>query len=250
MYFKKGVCKLIEEIRAIDIVKSFNSRFILKCNLTLSAGLIYVLIGPNGSGKSTLMRILSLIERPDAGTVIYKGQREYINPFSQIEVRRRVVLVSTRPVVFKESLIKNVLYGLHIRGINKGYAIEKAEEALNRVGLYGLRHEYAPGLSSGEKQRLSLARAIAIEPDVLMLDEPTVNLDPENTEIIERVILSMKREDRIVLFVTHNLFQAKKIAEYVIFIKDGMIKEHGIKDSFFKNPETIEARKFIKGEIY
>jgi tungstate transport system ATP-binding protein len=241
---------MIKEIEARGILRRFNQRFELSCSLTLRAGYIHVLIGPNGSGKSTLLRMLSLIEMPDSGTVIFRAEREYVNPYSDITLRRRVVLVSTRPVVFRESLLKNVLYGLRLRGIKNRDALLRAEDALRRVGLYEMKEEPATGLSSGEKQRLSLARAVAIDPDVLMLDEPTVNLDPENTEVIERTILSMKNPDRTILFVTHNLFQARKLADRVIFIRDGRILEHGTKQSFFSNPETDEARRFIQGELY
>jgi len=241
---------LIEQIEARGIVKSFNERFRLECSLSLEAGCVHVLIGPNGSGKSTLMRILALIERPDSGTLIYRGKRQYVDPFSEIELRRRVVLVSTRPVVFRESVLENVLYGLRIRKVARAEALRKAEDALKRVGLYEMRNESATGLSSGEKQRLSLARAIAVEPDVLMLDEPTVNLDPENTEVIEQVIFSLKNPQRIILFVTHNLFQARKIAENVIFIKDGRVLEQGLKERFFTRPLTGEASRFIRGELY
>ena len=241
---------MIEQIEARGILKGFNDRFRLECSLSLEAGCVHVLIGPNGSGKSTLMRILSLIERPDSGTLIYRGKRQYVDPFSEIELRRRVVLVNTRPVVFRESVLENVLYGLKIRKVSRREALRRAEHALKRVGLYEMRNESATGLSSGEKQRLSLARAIAVEPDVLMLDEPTVNLDPENIGVIEQVILSLKKPERIILFVTHNLFQARKLADQVIFISNGTILEQSSKDRFFVSPETEEARRFIRGELY
>ncbi len=243
---------LIKEIVARDIVRTFNSRFTLRCSIELESGQTHALLGPNGSGKSTLLRILSLLERPQQGEVVYRDENEdHINPFSDLALRRRVTLVNTRPVVFRESVLKNVTYGLRIRGIGRGKSMERAMEALRSVGLEHLKNQPAPLLSSGEKQRLSLARAIAIDPDVLMLDEPTVNLDPENTGIIEQAIMALhEKGQRLILFVTHNLFQARKLADKVFFIHNGRIIEQNSRERFFSSPETELARRFLRGEIY
>lgn len=243
---------MIKEIQVKEITRRFNNRFTLSCSLSLKAGKTYVLMGPNGSGKSTLLKMIALIERPDSGDIIYNiSSDEALNPFSDIELRRRVVLVSTKPVVFKESVMRNVIYGLRIRGIGRKDAELRAEKALERVKLLNMKDQMATVLSSGEKQRMSLARAIAIDPDVLMLDEPTVNLDPENTRIIEESITGLhSKGDRIILFVTHNIFQAKKLADEVIFMYNGRVIEQGKKDDFFNLPRTEVARKYLKGEIY
>ncbi len=243
---------MIKEIIAKDILRSFDSRFSLRCSIGLQSGQTHALLGPNGSGKSTLLRVLSLLERPQQGELIYRDeQKNYLNPFSDLALRRRVTLVNTRPVVFRESVLKNVTYGLRIRGIGKKQCKERATMALRLVRLEHLKDQPAPLLSSGEKQRLSLARAIAIDPDVLMLDEPTVNLDPENTEIIEEAIKALhERGDRLILFVTHNLFQARKLADQVFFIHNGRIIEQNSRERFFSAPETELARRFLRGEIY
>ncbi|RME69263.1 MAG: phosphate ABC transporter ATP-binding protein [Nitrospirae bacterium] len=242
---------MVKEIEAKDVVRKYNKRFTLSVSLKLQAGLIYVLLGPNGSGKSTLLRILSLLERPDEGEVILRTDREHINPFSSIELRRKIVLVGTHPVVFNSSVLDNVTYGLRIRGIDKKEAINRAEKALEAVKLLELSRQKATTLSSGQKQRLCLARAIAIEPDVLFLDEPTVNLDPVNTKIIEETILQFNKcSDKIVLFVTHNIFQARALADKIIFMEGGRIYETGTREEFFTAPKTDKAREFVEGKIY
>jgi tungstate transport system ATP-binding protein len=251
MCFRKRVVSLVREVEAKDVVRTFNDRFTLDCSFKIRAGKTYVLMGPNGSGKSTLLKIMALLEMPDRGTIIYRAEKEYINPFSELGLRRRVVLVSTNPVVFRERVIDNVTYGLRLRGFKKAEAEGKALEALERVGLVHLKDEKATVLSSGERQRLSLARALAIGPDVLLLDEPTVNLDPENTETIERTISSLpNKTERIILFVTHNIFQARRLSDEVVFMYNGRILEQKPKEEFFSSPSTELARKFIEGEIY
>lgn len=242
---------MINRIECKDIQRSYNNRFSLRCSLLLKKGRIYTLMGPNGSGKSSLMRILALLEKPDGGTIVFSNSERRVNPFSDIRLRRRIVLVSTHPVVFRESVMDNVLYGLKLRGVPGSEARRRAEEALDMVELGKLSDEMAPVLSSGEKQRLSLARAVAISPDVLLLDEPTVNLDPENRSIIEKVILSLnKQRDRIILLVTHDIFQAKRLSEEVLFMYDGEITEQTSGGEFFIRPRTEPARGFLTGEIY
>ncbi|RMG05408.1 MAG: ATP-binding cassette domain-containing protein [Nitrospirae bacterium] len=242
---------MINRIECKDLQRSYNSRFSLRCSFSLKKGIIYTLMGPNGSGKSTLMRMLALLERPDDGTITFSNDERRVNPFTDIALRRRIVLVGTHPVVFRESVMANVLYGLKLRGVSRGEARRRAEEALGMVGLGKLSDEMATVLSSGERQRLSLARAIAISPDVLLLDEPTVNLDPENRSIIERVILSLSEQrDRIILLVTHDIFQAKRLSEEVLFMFDGEITEQTRGEEFFALPKTDPARRFLTGEIY
>ncbi len=242
---------MLREIEAIDLVRKYSGRFTLRVSLKLETGPVYVLLGPNGSGKSTLLRVLSLLERPDSGMVVLRNGGQHLNPFSDIRLRRRIVLVGTHPVVFNTTVIDNVLYGLRLRGMNKTRAMERAEEALALVGLLDKKDHRAVLLSSGQKQRLCLARAIAIEPDVLFLDEPTVNLDPANTKIIEDAIRRFNQEgQRIVLFVTHNIFQARKLGRRIVFMNDGRVLEVGEKEEFFRQPKTLEAKKFIEGNIY
>jgi|Deesub1362A_J573_1020465.scaffolds.fasta_scaffold33199_1 tungstate transport system ATP-binding protein len=243
---------MIEEIRAIDIRKSYNGIFTLYCSLTLSAGPVYALLGPNGSGKSTLLKILALLDRPHSGNIhVRENTTLYVDPFDSLELRRKFLLVPTKTVLFNDTVFNNVAYGLKIRKMKKRTIKQKTEEALEKVNLLHLAYTKAYKLSSGEAQRLSVARAIALKPDVLLLDEPTVSLDPENTSIIEQIILDFAREShRIILLVTHNIFQAKRLSEEVIFIYKGEILEQASTGEFFKNPKTDIASKFIAGEVY
>jgi len=242
---------LIKEIEIKEVVKAFNNRFELNCSFNVRSEKIYVLMGPNGSGKSTLLRILALLERPDRGSIVYKAEKVYVNPFSELAFRRRIVLVSTTAMVFNDTVLGNVIYGLKIRGLTKREAKKKALVALERVGLEQFKDENATVLSSGQRQRLSLARALAIEPEILLLDEPTTNLDPENTKIIENAIISLSKNTKmLIVFVTHNIFQAKRLSDEVIFMYNGKVLEQSSRDDFFSEPKTEIAMRFITGQLY
>jgi tungstate transport system ATP-binding protein len=180
---------MIGRLEALDIKKQFNSRFRLSCSLAIEKGPLYTIVGPNGSGKSTLLRMLALIEPPDSGKIIYYDDGTSLlnlNPCRSIEVRRKAVLVPTRAALFNESVFDNAAYGLRLRGFSRDAIRDPVMESLKEVRLAGRENSHAFELSSGEAQRLALARALAIDPEVLLLDEPTASLDVENTEIIKQ----------------------------------------------------------------
>lgn len=206
---------------ASNIFKSYKGIPVLvDCSFSFSPSGVYVLMGPNGSGKSTLLRICALIEDPDKGNVSYLSGSEILK--NDIELRRRITLVLPTVGVFKTSVFKNVAYGLRIRGIKE--VEEKVKKALEFAGLSHKKSQNALTLSSGETQRLGIARAIVVEPEILFLDEPTASVDQKNTEIIEDIILSVKNNGRsTVVITTHDREQAKRLADCLMIMKDGKI---------------------------
>ncbi|MBF0564472.1 MAG: ATP-binding cassette domain-containing protein [Nitrospirae bacterium] len=182
----------------------------------------YVFMGPNGSGKSTLLRVAALLERQDEGSVGYHSGAETLK--ADIALIRRITLVLPKVGVFNSSAFENVAYGLRIRGVGRKEIKEKAEKALDSLGLLHKRNQRAALLSSGEQQRLGLARALAIEPEVLFLDEPTASVDEKNTRIIEDLLVSIRKEaNRVVVIATHDKEQAAKQADRLLYLKDGRI---------------------------
>jgi len=243
---------MIEKIEVHNIIKRYNSSFTLECSLEIQKGVLYVIIGPNGSGKSTLLKIISLNDKPDGGTVnYYNGESLLPGPFNNISLRRKAALVPTRAAIFNETVYDNTAYGLKLRKVGKNEVRERVTQALHAVGLLGKSGSGADELSSGEAQRLALARALALQTDALFLDEPTASLDPDNAKIIEDIISSkVKNSGAITVMVTHNLNQAKALADNVIFMYKGKIIEMSDAASFFKGPSTELAQKFVFGEIY
>lgn len=243
---------MIVRLEALDIKKRFNSRFELSCSLNIEKGPLYTIVGPNGSGKSTLLGILSLIEMPDSGKVNYYDDNTPIsNPWDRIDIRRKAVLVPTRAALFNESVFSNAAYGLRLRGFRRDGMRERVFDALKAVQLEERAKCNALELSSGEAQRLALARALVINPDILFLDEPTASLDPDNSRIVEEIISGWRRKsNKIVVIVTHSLHQAKALSDIVVFMYKGEIIENSPVDSFFDKPSTDLAQKFINGEVY
>jgi len=204
-----------------DLHVSIEGKQILKgVNLKVSQGEIHAIMGPNGSGKSTFLRLCALLETPDDGEVIYSDGAHILE--QDIALRRMITLVLPRVGVFNTTVVKNVSYGLRIRGVKAGETEEKALQALEFVKLADKKGRNALTLSSGETQRLGIARAVVIEPAVLFLDEPTASVDQKNTEIIEEIILKMKKEGgSAVVITTHDPGQAGRLADYMLVMSEG-----------------------------
>lgn len=182
----------------------------------------YVLMGANGSGKSTFLRICALLEQQDSGEIIYLDNGTPL--IQDILLKRRITLVLPRTGVFNTTVYKNVAYGLKIRGLSQSAIEQKANDVLAFVGLGRKKNQHARTLSSGETQRLGIARALAIDPEVLFLDEPTASLDQENTEIIEAIIKKMNKDSRsLVIMTTHDLDQARRLADRLLVIREGRL---------------------------
>ena len=205
------------------IVKSYNGKAILQgCSFGFENGRTYALLGPNGSGKSTFLRIAALLEPPDAGEVRYRDHGVALP--HDLALRRRITLLLPRIGVFNTSVFHNVAYGLKIRGRSRQEVEDRVNDVLVRVGLVHKRRQNGLDLSSGETRRLGIARALAIEPEVCCLDEPTANLDPKNSDIIEEIIFSMKTAGKsTIIVVTHDSAQAHRLGDHLLVMENGRI---------------------------
>jgi len=214
------------KLQVSHVFKSYNGEHILKdCSYTFDHLATYVLMGPNGCGKSTFMRICALIEEPDRGEITYLSGGVSLQ--KDIALRRRITLVLPRIGVFNTSVFKNVAYGLQVRGLPRDAIRNKVVEALDMVGLGHKKNQNALTLSSGETQRLGIARAMVIEPEILFLDEPTASIDRKNSEIIEEIIQRMKKDGRsAVVITTHDMTQAERLADVLMVMDEGKIKEN------------------------
>ena len=205
-------------------------------DVAFEAGTRTVILGPNGAGKSLLLRICHGLIAPSAGRVIWAGAG-------------RQAMVFQRPVMLRRSALRNITYALSLAGVPTAQRDVRAMEALDRVGLAGLAHRAARVLSGGEQQRLALARAWALSPQVLFLDEPTANLDPGATRQIEAVIDEFHAAGTKIIMTTHSLGQARRMGDDVMFIHQGRVAERAPVKTFFGAPASEEARSFIKGEM-
>ncbi|MDI6852076.1 MAG: ATP-binding cassette domain-containing protein [Deltaproteobacteria bacterium] len=195
------------------------------CSFTFEPGGTYVIMGPNGCGKSTLLRIAALLEKPDQGEVKFLNGGNPIEP--DINLKRRLTMVFPRVGVFNTTVAKNVAYGLQIRGVAKSEMQARVDSALELVRLTHKRTQRALTLSSGETMRLGLARGLAIEPDILFLDEPTTSIDVANTKIIEQVLRRISQDKKLTLIiVTHDAAQAARFSGRLLFMRDGNLVDH------------------------
>jgi len=225
-----------------NIYKSYDGKPVLKdCSFSFDRSGTYVLIGPNGSGKSTFFRICGLLEDPDEGEVNYFSGVHILK--RDIELRRRITLLLPKVGIFNTTVFKNAAYGLRIRGTKGPKIKEKVDKALEFVGLIHKKNQNALTLSSGETQRLGIARAMVIEPEIFFLDEPVASVDQENTEIIEDIILKMKKEERsIVVIATHDMAQAKRLADRLLLMKDGKITSSSLSSCSIFSEELLESK--------
>jgi tungstate transport system ATP-binding protein len=212
-----------------------------RVSITFSVGLPTVLIGPNGSGKTTLLRTAMGLIAPSSGQVTWGG-REAVPP-----VKRAIVF--QRPAMLRRSALGNLRYALAAAGVPRAARSERAAELLALVGLSGLEHRPARQLSGGEQQRLALARALAREPDLLFLDEPTASLDPGATKAIEDLVRTISARGVKVVMSTHDLGEARRIGGEIALMHRGRMVECAPADTFFNSPRTEEARRFISGEL-
>jgi tungstate transport system ATP-binding protein len=221
-----------------DVSVTVRSLIILdRLSLTITAGPPTVLIGPNGSGKTTLLKVIMGLLSPNDGRVIYDGRNK-----SQPD---RAAIVFQRPVMLRRSAGANIRYAL----AREQRTDRRVGELLAQVGLSGLEHRPARQLSGGEQQRLALARALACEPELLLLDEPAASLDPAATKAIEDIVRTVSARGTKVIMSTHDLGQAKRLAGDIILLHRGRLVEYGPAADFFAAPRTAAAKAFITGEL-
>jgi len=227
---------------------TYGERTVLSiASLHVAEGELLTLVGPSGAGKSTLLRLFNFLEGPAAGQICYRGAPYGVKTLP-MDIRRRIATVFQRPMLLDMSVRRNVGYGLRLRGERDGRAQEDA--ALAAVGLSALADARARTLSGGEAQRVALARALVLEPEVLLLDEPTANLDPANVRLIEQIIATANRErGTTIVLVTHNVWQARRLAQRVAFLYDGELLEVAPAPDFFDHPQHPQTAAFLSGEL-
>ena len=209
--------------------------------LTLASGAPTVLIGPNGSGKSTLLRAAMGLIAPSRGRITWGG-RENVPPLKR-------AIVFQRPAMLRRSAAANIRFALHAAGIARAQQARRTDELLELVGLRHLADRAARRLSGGEQQRLALARALARDPAVLFLDEPTASLDPTATMAVEDIIRAVSARNIKVVMATHDLGEARRLGGDIVMLHRGRIVETGTAASFLDAPQTAEARTFLAGEL-
>jgi len=237
----------IYEVR--DVKKVYHDRCVLDVeHLDIHRGEILALVGPSGAGKSTLLRLLNFLEPLTSGQIRFLDAEFDASHPVPLDLRRRVTTVFQRPVLLNGSVFANVRYGLRLRGQRD--SAKRVEAALQRVGLNELARQRARTLSGGEAQRVSLARTMVLQPDVLLLDEPTANLDPYNVGLIEGIVRSLNQEQGTTLvLVTHNVFQARRLAHRVALLLEGKVVEVDDVHSFFESPRDPRVAAFARGEM-
>jgi molybdopterin-binding protein len=242
-----------------NITKTYGDKTALaNVNLQVREGEILALLGPNGSGKTTILKILALIESPTTGELQFLG--ETVTAKNMEKNRMLTSLVFQKTTVFTTSVYNNVAYGLKIRKIPREKRKHEVKEALKLVKLEGFENRPAKKLSGGEQQRVAIARALVLKTKLLLLDEPTANLDPKNSQILEEVITTVNRETKTtIVMATHNMFQARLFPHRIALVNDGRISEIGKPEevfgrlskslvSFVAVDNTFKGNAFASGE--
>jgi tungstate transport system ATP-binding protein len=209
--------------------------------LAIHAGPPTLIVGPNGAGKSVLLRLLHGLLAPTAGRVSWAGQGR--------DPARHQTMVFQRPVLLRRSVLANALYPLRLAGLARAERERRAREGLALVGLSGLADRPARRLSGGEQQRLALARAAALHPEVLFLDEPCASLDPAATRAVEEIVVALAARGTKIVMTTHDLAQARRLAGDVVFLHRGRVREHAPATAFFAAPAMPETAAFLRGEL-
>lgn len=238
------------EINGLD--KSFGEQRVLRnINLEVERGEIFAIMGPSGAGKTTLLRILNLLEKPDTGSITLDGDTiNGVQRNGRTATRQRISMVFQSPALFNDTVYNNVAYSLRVRRMDKHAIESKVSQSLALVGLEGYENRWAKTLSGGEEQRIAFARAVVFEPDLLLLDEPTANLDPANVAKIEEVIRTINRElNTTIIIATHHMNQVRRLADRVGMLLGGELIETGRREVVFGGAADERTRAFIEGEM-
>ena len=207
-------------------------------NFSINSDDVTVIMGPNGAGKSIFLKILNGILTPTSGCITWNHKKQFSDTLNT------QAFVFQKPILLRRSVIANLDYIDSVLGYKKKISKDRLLEI---VQLKKQKNQPARMLSLGEQQRLSLIRSLMLRPNLLLLDEPTANLDPASTKIIEDIILNLKMMGIKIIFVTHNILQAKRIADEIIFLNEGKMVEHLGKQEFFSNSKSIEVQNYLNG---
>ena len=241
-----------------NIHKSYGKLQVLKgVNLSAETGQIITIIGSSGSGKSTLLRCINQLEKIDSGELYFNGKvivnDELINKPSKsktsiYDLRKKVSMVFQQFNLWSHmTVLQNVTEApISVVKMKRSEAVDRATEVLNRVGLADKLHEYPANLSGGQQQRAAIARALAMQPEIILFDEPTSALDPELENEVVTVIKKLAQENRTMILVTHDMKLAKDISNYILFMDEGIIVEKGSPDVIFNNTKTDRLKKFLE----
>ena len=249
------------EIR--NLKKSFGSLEVLKdVSLTAKQGEVICIIGTSGSGKSTLLRCVNLLETPDSGEVYVNGEllkmkRDKNGKLIPVEKNQVDRIRSKLGMVFQSfnlwshmTVLQNVIEApVHVQKVNKELAKKNGYLLLEKVGIAEKADQYPSSLSGGQQQRTAIARALAMEPDIMLFDEPTSSLDPELVGEVLKVMQSLAEEGRTMIITTHEMKFAKEVSSKVIFLDQGLIEEEGPPDDFFNNPQTARLKRFLASNL-
>jgi tungstate transport system ATP-binding protein len=227
-------------IETQDLTKIYNDKIALSnVGLRIEQGDFFAIVGPSGAGKTTLLRLLDLLEEPSSGCILFNDIDTSIPDKDRMTLRRQIGMVFQRSVMFNTSVYDNVAYPLRIRGI-KNDIDRRVNEVLELVGLEGFERRHALTLSGGEAQRVSLAQAMVFQPRLLLLDEPTANLDPRNVSIIESIITKINHQEQVtIVMATHNIGQAEQIASKVAILREGVLAEVGNATEVLRRPSEL-----------
>jgi tungstate transport system ATP-binding protein len=228
------------------IYKNYENLQVLKdINMKFKKGTSTALVGPTGSGKTVLLRLIDLLEKPSSGNVYFEGVNSNESSNTRLKIRRQMGMVFQKPLAFKASVYDNVAFGLKIRGDKKDIET-RVKETLGIIGLKGYENRNALKLSGGETQRLALARAMITDPKLLLLDEPTANLDPISTNKMEELITKINQEfETTLIMTTHDLSQGQKLADRMVILNDGHILQSGKPEEVFRKPKNKFVADFV-----
>jgi L-cystine transport system ATP-binding protein len=239
------------------LAKSFGKLEVLKdINIDIQAGEVVAILGPSGSGKSTLLRCINGLEELTKGSIEVNGividashsKKERVKKVREVRVHTGMVFQQFNLYPHKTALENVIEALLTVKKMDKTQAVKIGEDLLKRVGLFEKRDEYPSRLSGGQQQRVAISRALAMDPDVMLFDEPTSSLDPELVDEVLNVIQELAKEGMTMVIVTHEMNFARDVAGRVIFMADGVVVEEGNPKEFFAGPKTERARKFLKME--
>ncbi|WP_415325129.1 amino acid ABC transporter ATP-binding protein [Clostridium perfringens] len=235
-------------INVRNLYKSFGKNEVLKdINETIKKGEVVVIIGPSGSGKSTFLRCLNLLEEPTSGVINFEGEDITDKNVDINKIREKMGMVFQQFNLFPhKTVMENLTIGpTKIKNISNGEAIKKGSELLEKVGLLDKKNVYPNSLSGGQKQRIAIARALAMEPDVMLFDEPTSALDPEMVGEVLGVMKSLAKDGMTMVVVTHEMGFAKEVGDRILFMDKGRIIEEGTPEEIFQNPKNSRTKDFL-----
>ncbi|HFD2038138.1 TPA: amino acid ABC transporter ATP-binding protein [Clostridium perfringens] len=235
-------------INVRNLYKSFGKNEVLKdINETIKKGEVVVIIGPSGSGKSTFLRCLNLLEEPTSGVINFEGKDITDKNVDINKIREKMGMVFQQFNLFPhKTVMENLTIGpTKIKNISNGDAVKKGSELLEKVGLLDKKNVYPNSLSGGQKQRIAIARALAMEPDVMLFDEPTSALDPEMVGEVLGVMKSLAKDGMTMVVVTHEMGFAKEVGDRILFMDEGRIIEEGTPEEIFQNPKNSRTKDFL-----